>query len=287
MAIKTIRNLLIAGGVAAASLTGIALAAGEGPADGYKMLHPHWHFNGALGSYDREAMQRGYQVYREVCRACHNLDQLAFRHLGDKGGPFYDRNYPNPSDNPLIKAIAADYLVTDIDSETGDTIERPGIPADYFPPIWPNDPAARASNGGALPPDLSVMTKARPGGADYLYNLMLAYDHPKPDDVQVLPGLYYNPVMAGGKIAMAPQLQPLEGVFEYQSDVIEGQSPPEATVEQMAADVTEFLAWSADPKLEVRKEVGLMSMIYLLILAILLWLSYKRIWKPLKEAGDK
>ena len=285
MAFKTVRNLIIAGGVAAAAATGIALAAGgKGPADGYKMIHKHWHFNGAFGTYDQQALQRGYHVYAQVCRSCHNLDHLAFRHLGDKGGPFYDEKYKNPNDNPLVKNIAAEYEITDMDPEDGSEITRPGIPADYFPAIYRNEAEARYVNNGALPPDLSLMVKARSGGADYLYNLMLAYDHPQPDHVDLSPGQYYNPVMSGSKIAMPPQLQPQEGVFEYQSET-EGQNPPEATVEQMAADLTEFLAWSADPKLEARKQAGLMSMIYLLILSVLLWLSYKRIWRRLKPAS--
>ncbi|MGB3457048.1 MAG: cytochrome c1 [Litorimonas sp.] len=282
MALKSVRNFLLGGGVAVASITGVAIAAGYGPADGYKMLHPHWHFEGMTGTYDQEAMQRGFNVYANVCRSCHNLDHLAFRHLGDKGGPFYDERFPNPNDNPLVKNIAAEYEVTDMDPEDGSEVTRPGIPADMFPPIYRNDAEARFVNNGALPPDLSLMVKARTDGADYLYNLLLAYEHPQPDSVTLSPGQYYNPVMAGSKIAMPPQLQPQEGVFEYQSDT-EGQEPPEATVEQMAADLVEFLAWSADPKLGERKAAGLMSMVYLLVLAVLLWLSYKRIWRRLKQ----
>jgi cytochrome c1 len=285
MAFNSARKLLIAGGVAIASLTGIALAAGDGPADGYEMVHKHWHFNGMTGTYDQEAMQRGFNVYANICRSCHNLDHLAFRHLGDEGGPFYDPYYPNPNDNPLVKNIAAEYEVTDINPEDGSEVTRPGIPADYFPPVYSNDTEARYVNNGALPPDLSLIVKARPDGANYLYNLMLGYEHPQPDGVKLSPGQYYNPVMSGGKIAMPPQLQPQEGVFEYQSDT-EGQNPPEATVEQMAADLTEFLAWSADPKLGQRKAAGLMSMVYLLILAVLLWLSYKRIWRRLKPKSE-
>ena len=282
MSFKSVRTKLIAGAVAAVSLTGIAIAAGgSGPADGYKMLHPHWHFSGLTGGYDLEAMQRGYQVYETVCRSCHNLDHLAFRHLGDAGAPFYDPKYPNPNDNPLVKNIAASYEINDINPEDGSDITRPGIPADMFPAIYRNDSEARYVNNGALPPDLSLMVKARTDGADYVYNLLLAYSHPMPDEVSLGQGQYYNPVMEGSKIAMPPQLQPQEGVFEYQSE-FEGQNPPEATVEQMAADLTEFLAWSADPKLEERKAAGLMSLIYLLILAVLLWLSYKRIWRKLK-----
>ena len=284
MAFKTLKHLLVGGATAVAALTGVAIAAGgdDSYKNGWKDKEVDWHFSGPFGGYDREAMQRGYQVYVEVCRSCHNLDHLAFRHLGDKGAPFYNEYYENPNDNPLIKNIAAEYTVEDIDSETGDVIERNGIPADYFPRVYPNDAAARAGNGGALPPDLSVIVKARGGGADYIYNLLLGYGHTPPADLELLPGLYYNPVMEGGKIAMPPQLQPLEGAFEYQSE-LDGQNPPEPTVEQMAHDVTEFLAWAADPKLEERKTAGFMSLFYLVLLAVLLWLSYKRIWRRLKQ----
>lgn len=286
MALKSMKKLLIIGAVALTGLSGLAYAAGGGTGD-YKMKHKDWTFNGPFGSYDVAAMQRGYQVYREVCASCHQLKHLAFRHLGDKGAPFYNENYPNPNDNPLVKNFAADWTLEDIDSETGDVIERPGIPADKFPPIYPNDAAARAGNGGALPPDLSVMVKARNGGADYVYNLLIAYDAPKPDDVELLPGLYYNPVMDGGKIAMPPQLS--EGLVEYAPTMVEDHGEmkempaPAATVEQMAYDVTQFLAWSADPKLKQRKDAGLMTIFYLLILSILLWLSYKRVWKNVEH----
>jgi ubiquinol-cytochrome c reductase cytochrome c1 subunit len=283
MASKFLKSFLIAGTAVAVLATGAAFAAGGGKSD-YKMVHKHWHFNGPFGTYDRAAMQRGYQVYREVCASCHQLKFLSFRHLGDKGGPYYDENFPNPNDNPFVKNFAADWTIQDIDTETGDVIDRAGITADKFPPIYPNDAAARASNGGSLPPELSVMVKARTGGADYLYNLLIAYNEPKPADVELTPGLHYNPVMEGGKIAMAAPLT--DGLVEYAPmlDKDGNEIPaPEATVEQMAADVTEFLAWSADPKMEQRKSVGLKTMVYLLILSLLLWLSYKRVWKNVEH----
>jgi len=288
MTFKTLKNLALVGAVTVAAISSIAYAAGEGKSD-YKMVHKHWHFNGLFGTYDKAAAQRGYQVYREVCSACHQLKHVAFRHLGDKGAPFYDPNYPNPNDNPLIKNFAADWQVTDVDGDTGDAIERPGIPADKFPAIFPNEAAARASNGGALPPDLSVMVKARNGGADYLYNLLIAYDTPKPDDVELAPGQHYNPVMDGFKIAMAAPLS--DGLVEYAPTTEEDHHTgevktvpaPEATVEQMAADVTEFIAWASDSKLEVRKETGLKTMLYLLILSVLLWFTYKRVWKDVEH----
>jgi ubiquinol-cytochrome c reductase cytochrome c1 subunit len=287
MAFKTPKNILLGTVLVVTSISGMAFAAGGGVHGDYKMKHPDWSFKGATGTYDRAAAQRGYQVYREVCAACHSLKYVAFRHLGDKGAPFYLEDYPNPSDNPYVKNFAADWQVADIDSETGDEIERPGIPADYFPDPFPNEPAARASNGGALPPDLSSMVKARGNGADYLYNLLVSYDVPKPADVELTPGLHWNPVMEGHKIAMASPLsddlvsyEPVEIIDHGKSKIVDA---PPATVEQMASDVTQFLAWTADPKLEQRKSIGLMTIIYLLILSILLFLSYKRVWRDVKH----
>ena len=271
--------------LAAALLGGAAtaaVAAGGGDDYGYKMKHPAWTFQGLNGTYDVKSMRRGYQVYREVCSSCHALDHVAFRHLGDPGAPFYWEEFPNPNDNPYVKAIAADWTVEDIDADTGDVIERPAIPADEFPQIYPNQAAARAANGGAWPPDLSVITAARAGGVDYVYNLLVAYDYPKPDDVQLTPGLYWNPVMDGGKIAMKAPL--VEGLVEYPPVEMEVGGETQtvqvaATVDQMSKDVTHFLAWAADPKLEERKRAGLAVMAYLSLLTLLFYLSYKRIWR--------
>lgn len=269
---KTVKTIL----AAAVALTGItigattAASAAGGGNSSYEMVHKHWHFQGIRGSFDRAAAQRGYQVYREVCASCHALEQLSFRHLGDKGAPYFNEDYPNPNDNPYVKTFAADWSVKDIDADTGDVIERPGMPADKFPMIFDNAAAARASNSGALPPDLSVIVSARSGGADYLYNLLTAYGTATPDHIELTPGLYYNPVMDGEKIAMAAPLS--DGILEYSDGT-------EATVEQMAADVTEFLAWSADPKMEQRKTAGFATMLYLIILSILMWFSYKRVWR--------
>ena len=287
-AAKMKKTLLVGAAVIAAAASGLAYAAGGGGTGDYKMVHKHWHFKGAFGTYDKAAAQRGYQVYREVCASCHQLEHLAFRHLGDKGAPFYNPDYKNPNDNPVVKNFAADWQIEDIDSDTGDVIERPATPADDFPPIYPNDAAAAASNGGALPPDLSVIVAARGGGADYIYNLLVAYKAAKPDDVELTPGLHYNPVFEGHKIAMAAPLS--DEMFEYGPIISTNEAgetveiaAPVATVEQMASDVTEFLAWSADPKLEQRKGAGLMTMVYLSILAILLWLSYKRVWRDVEH----
>lgn len=276
MAFKAIKTALLSAAVLISGAAGVAYAAGGSTFD-YEMKHPHWHFNGMFGQYDREAMQRGYQVYREVCASCHALEHLSFRHLGDKGGPFYDAEYPNPSDNPMVKGLAADWdTIEYVDADSGDVETRTGIPADAFPDIYPNDAAARAGNGGALPPDLSVIIKARNDGANYVYNLLTAYDEKMPKDMKMGTGQYFNPVMEGGAIAMAAPLT--DGQVEY-----EGPNAPEATVDQMSMDVVEFLAWAADPKMEQRKRVGFGTLIYLFFFSILLYLSYKRVWKSVKH----
>lgn len=272
----SMKKMMVGGfAVAVAALSGIAgVSYAAGGSGDHDMKEVHWHFNGAFGTYDRAAMQRGYQVYREVCASCHQLKHLSFRHLGDKGGPFFDDKYPNPNDNPDVKAFAADWQIADIDTETGDSIERPGIPADKFPAIFANSAAAAASNGGAVPPELSVMVKARNDGANYVYNLLTSYGKEVPHDVIISAGTHYNPVMEGGAIAMTAPLS---------EDLVTYEDGTAATVEQMSKDVTEFLAWSADPKMESRKSMGLATMLYLLILTILMWLSYKRVWRNVEH----
>src|SRR4051812_7134623 len=156
--------VLLAGG--ALPVNALAATTREEPAD------MHWSYEGPFGKFDQEQLQRGYKVYREVCSACHAMNLMYFRNLGQRGGPFFDAKHPNPNENPYVKALAKDVQVADIDSETGDTIQRPGTPADRFPSPFPNEAAARASNGGALPPDLSVIVKARHGGANYVYSLI-------------------------------------------------------------------------------------------------------------------
>ncbi|HEX5378204.1 MAG TPA: cytochrome c1 [Phenylobacterium sp.] len=244
-----------------------------------------WSFQGPLGKFDQAQLQRGYKVYREVCSACHSMSLLSFRNLGEKGGPFFDEKYPNPNDNPYVKSISKDYQYDDIDSETGDIVKRPGTPADRFPNPFPNEAAARASNGGALPPDLSDMAKAREGGPAYVYSLLTGYEEP-PKGLTLSPGKHYNPYFPGdvgaswsgaadktpkgGFIGMPPPLAPDKVTFDDGS---------KSTVDQQAKDVSAFLAWAAEPKMEERKSFGLAAMIYLLIFSGLLWFSYRKIWK--------
>jgi ubiquinol-cytochrome c reductase cytochrome c1 subunit len=250
--------------------------------------HPReiaYSFEGPFGKFDQAQLQRGYKVYREVCAACHSMSLVAFRNLGDKGGPFYDPHYKNSNDNPYVKAIAAEYQINDIDSETGDTIQRPGTSADRFPSPYPNEAAARAGNGGALPPDLSVMAKARHDGPAYIASLLAGYENP-PAGLTVPVGQHYNPYMPGdvssawsgehhdvpqgGFIAMPPPLAPGKVTFDDGTP---------STVAQQAKDVGAFLMWAAEPKLEERKQMGFAVMIYLLLFTALLYVSYKRVWR--------
>lgn len=265
---------------------GLALVAGPALAAG-NAKHPRdvdFSFEGPFGRFDQGQLQRGYKVYREVCAACHGMNLVSFRNLGQKGGPFYDPDYPNPNDNPYVRTIAAEYQISDIDSETGDVIQRPGTSADRFPNPYPNEAAARAGNGGALPPDLSVIVKARHYGAEYIYSLLSGYVDP-PEGLQVSPGQYYNPYMPGdlhafwtgeghapkgGFIAMPPQLAQDKVTFDDGTP---------STIEQQAKDVAAFLAWASEPKMEERKAFGMGAMIYLVIFAGLLYASYRRIWR--------
>jgi len=248
-----------------------------------------WSFQGPFGRFDQEQVQRGYKVYREVCSACHSMNLMYFRNLGQKGGPFYDPKYPNPNQNPVVKSLAHDIQVKDVDTDTGDVISRPATPADKFPAPFANEYAARASNGGALPPDLSVMAKAREGGPRYIYSLLSGFRNP-PAGLTLPPGKYYNPWFPGdlagswhgaskappegGAIGMPPPLAPGKVTFD------DGKP---STVKEEATDVAAFLMWAAEPKAEERKAFGFGAMIYLLIFTGLLYASYKRLWRNVEH----
>jgi len=274
---------LVASAVAALGLMTAAPALAEGGA-----AHPRsggFSFDGPFGVYDQGQLQRGYKVYHEVCAACHSMNLMHYRNLGDRHGPFWNPKYPNPNDNPVVKALAKEIQVPDIDSETGEPIQRDATPADKFRAPYPNATAAAAGNGGAAPPDLSVMAKARHGGADYIYSLLSGYRTP-PAGLQIRPGQHYNPYMQGdltpfwtgdpdhvpegGFIAMPPPLQ--NGQVTYDDG-----SPQ--TVDQYAKDVAAFIAWASDPKQVQRKQSGVGTLIFLLLFAGLTYMSYRRIWK--------
>lgn len=243
-----------------------------------------WSFAGIFGQYDQAQLQRGLQVYREACGICHSMELVAFRTLTAETGP----NLPEDT----VKAIAAQYTITEISNETGQPFQRPAVLTDNFPPPYANEIAAAAAFGGAYPPDFSLIAKARaahrgfPGfvidifdnyaenGPDYIYALMLAYQDP-PEGEEAVPSKWYNPVfMAGPWISMPPPLR--DGQIKYQD------GSPE-TAEQYAADVSAFLMWAAEPKLEERKELGFRVMLFLAVFAVLLYLTKRKIWRNVKH----
>lgn len=245
--------------VAAAALVSLGLTAAPAKAAGNAVELPsqNWSFAGIFGTFDRGELQRGFQVFKEVCAGCHSLDYIAFRNLADLGF------------NELeIKAIAAEYEVQDGPNDDGEMFDRPGLPADRFPAPFANDNAARASNGGALPPDLSLMVDARPNGANYLYALMTGYGD-APSGVTVAEGMSYNAYFPGHQIAMPAPIA---------DDGVEYADGTKATVDQQARDITAFLTWAAEPNLEERKRMGVMAVLFLLVMTGLLYASKRKIW---------
>lgn len=216
--------------------------------------HLQWSFEGLFGTYDRHTLQRGMQVYLEVCSSCHGLKYVRFRNLEALG---YNEEQ--------VKAIAANFQIEDGPNEEGDMFFRPAIPADAFPSPFANDEAARAVNGGALPPDLSLQAKRNAYGPDYIVALLTGYESDSPTDN----GLYQNHYAAGGYIAMPPPLSDGQVTFS------DGTEP---TVAQMAYDVAGFLTWAAEPKMEERKSMGIKVILFLLVLTGLFYISKRKIW---------
>jgi ubiquinol-cytochrome c reductase cytochrome c1 subunit len=250
------KKLIIAAAMVFAGLQAGAAQAAEGKA----LPARDWSFSGIFGQYDQGAMRRGFQVYREVCSGCHSLKLIAFRNLEALG---YGEDE--------IKAIAAEYTVVDGPDDEGEMFERPGLPADRIPSPFANAKAAAAANSGAAPPDLSLMTKARDGGADYLHALLIGYVDP-PDGVELLDVQSYNLYFPGNVTAMAPPLS--EDAVEY------GDGAP-ATVEQMATDVVTFLAWAAEPEMEERKRMGIKVILFLLVFTGVLYAVKRKVWADL------
>jgi ubiquinol-cytochrome c reductase cytochrome c1 subunit len=244
-------------GAAALILAASALQASAQIAEAPEPIAVSWQHDGVLGSFNRTAAQRGFQVYREVCSACHGLTFIAFRNLAELG--FSEEQ---------VRALAAEYTVSDGPDDTGEMFERPAVPADPIPPPYPNPQAARAANGGALPPELSLITKARAGGADYVYSLMVGYADP-PADAEGPEGTYYNAYFPGHWIAMPPPLS--EGQVQYADGT-------EASVDQMAMDVATFLTWAAEPTLEQRKQIGLKVMLFLVVFTGLCYATMRKVW---------
>ena len=227
---------------------------------GNAMPKHKWSFSGLTGTFDRASVQRGYKVYREVCAGCHSMKLLYYRDLIDIG--FSEEE---------VKVIAADYTVIDGPNDEGEMFERPARPADRFVSPFANDEEARASNNGSYPPDLSVITKARKYGADYIFNLLQGYKDP-PEDFEIGEGMYYNEWMEGHQIAMAPPLG--DGYVDYDDGT-------ENTLSQLAEDVVTFLTWSAEPELEIRKNIGIKVILFFIIFGVVVYFVKQRLWKDI------
>lgn len=267
---KTISSIALAAAVIFGTTS--ANAAGGGP----KPPAQDWSFMGIFGTYDKAELQRGFQVFKQVCANCHSMNLMAFRNLADLG---YNEDE--------IKAIAAEYQVQDGPNDDGDMFERAATPADRWPAPFPNDKAAASANGGSAPPDLSLMAKARgsggdsavrfsmlqpsgfPIGADYLYALLTGYEEHAPEGISIPEGKYYNHYFPGHAIAMAPPLA--DDAVEY------GDGTP-ATVNQMAHDVSVFMNWISEPELNERKNLGVKVMLFLIVLTIMLYALKRKIW---------
>lgn len=273
----------VAGLLAGTTLPAFAQDAGGEPPLPAKQ---HWSFAGPFGTFDTAQLQRGYQVYRQVCSNCHSMQDVAFRNLTDKDGPAFS--------DAQVKALAATFKITDGFDDSGNPAERAGRPSDYFPSPFANEQAARAANGGALPPDMSVLAKARSyeeGGAwfltqpftqyqehgvDYIHALLNGYKD-APADFKLPEGKFYNEYFPGHAISMPPPLS--DGLVDYTDG-----SPK--TVEQYSHDIAAFLMWAAEPKLVQRKQTGFDAIIFLLVFASMLYLVKKRIWADVKDSSD-
>jgi len=243
----------------------------------HKPKQVEWSFAGPFGTYDKAQLQRGLKVYKEVCSACHSMDLVAFRTLEDLG-----------YSEAQVKAFAAEYTIEDGPNDDGDMFERPGLPSDYFTPPFPNMQAAAASNGGAAPPDFSLIAKARgvergfptfifdiftqyaENGPDYIYSLLTGYDEEPPAGMEIAEGTHYNPYFIGGKsLAMAAPLS---------DDQVTYDDGAPQTVDQYARDVSAFLMWAAEPHLEDRKKTGFRVMVFLILFAGLMYATKRRVW---------
>jgi len=234
-----------------------------------KLIKNNWSFEGVFGTFDRASLQRGYQVYQEVCSGCHSVQHLSYRNLSEKGGPEFSIEE--------AKAIAAQFEVTDGPNEDGEMFKRPGRLSDKFVSPFSNVKAAAAANGGAYPPDMSVLVKARKGGAAYIYSLLMGYEE-APAGYELDDGVYYNKYMPGQKIKMAEPIS--DGAVEYADGT-------ETTKAQIAKDVTTFLVWAADPHLEARHKMGFKVFFYLIILLTMVYLSKQKVWSRFGSKKEK
>jgi ubiquinol-cytochrome c reductase cytochrome c1 subunit len=246
---------------AAAFALPCAAQAGEGETHSHEAAHiekQEWSFKGAFGTYDRASLQRGFEVYRQVCSACHSMDLLSYRNLTDLG---YSEEQ--------VKAIASDAMITDGPNDEGDMFDRPGRPSDHFKAPFANHKAAMYANNGAYPPDMSLLAKARHGGADYIYAILTGYEEP-PAGTTLMQGQHWNKAMPGHIIAMAQPIS--DGMVSYEDGT-------EGTLHNYAHDVATFLTWAAEPHMEARKRMGTRAFIFLLVFAFIMYGVKKRVWR--------
>jgi len=288
---KTSFRLALAGLAAGLSLTLIQPAAQAAEA-GPKPPAMSWSFAGPFGKFDRAQLQRGFKVYKEVCASCHGASLIPFRTLSQPGGPEFTPGQ--------VAALAATYQIKDGPNDQGEMFDRPGRPADRFPSPFPNEQAARAAQGGAYPPDFSVLAKARTytrgfptfifdiftqyqeQGPDYIHALLTGYEEPPAGFPALLPGQNYNKYMPGHLIAMPKPIS--DGQVEYPKGA-DGKSPVPETVDQYSRDVAAFMVWMAEPHLEARKRLGMQVMIFLVIFAGLLYYTKKKVWSRMPDGS--
>ena len=226
-----------------------------------ELIKQNWPFDGFFGRFDQSSIQRGFQVYREVCAGCHGIKYIAYRDLANVGFTTDE-----------IKSIASEYEIIDGPNDEGEMFDRLAKPSDKFVGPYLNDKEARVANNGAYPPDLSLITKARAGGADYLYNLLNGYKDP-PENLEISDGMYFNTIYPGNQIAMPIPI--VDEIVEY-----EDETP--ATQDQIIRDVTSFLVWTAEPELEERKVLGIRVLIFLIIITLMLLAVKRKVWKDVE-----
>jgi ubiquinol-cytochrome c reductase cytochrome c1 subunit len=254
-------------GLALLAASALALCAnGALASEGEHLKLTNWSFNGPFGTYNRAELQRGFQVYKEVCSACHSLKRIAFRDLGALGFNVAE-----------VKALAAGYQVTDGPNKDGEMFQRAAKPSDHIPGPFANEQAARVANGGALPPDLSLLAKSRHNGPDYIHGVLTGFAEP-PAGFVMNTGMNYNKAFPGNQIAMPPPLS---------DDQVTYADGTKASVDQMAHDVSAFLMWAAEPKLEDRHAMGFKVMIFMGLFTVLLYFVKRKVWAGLDKKKSK
>jgi len=275
--LKTLKNISLTALMVSAIVVGGTAAAQASEASAYVLKKHDWPHAGPFGQFDKAALQRGLQVYKEVCSACHSLNMVAFRELGDLG---YSK--------AEVKSFASDYEFPDGVDENGEDKFRKGLAQDYFPSPFASEADARDANNGALPPDFSLLGKSREHlslftpwnsvySEDYIVGILTTFHEEAPHGVTLADGMHFNETFPGNQIAMAPPLS--DEMVEFADGTV-------ATKEQMAQDVATFIYWAAEPKMEARKRMGFKVIIFMTLLTIMLYFVNKSVWKKVKKGND-